>query len=91
MISDNFKKYVLIQFQILQGFVKRICFPQTNLFRRDLSIFNERQFEEVIHSMNWINICKLENNNPNLSCNNFFNSIIYQLDEFAPFKKVIKN
>ena len=23
----------------------------------------------------------------NHSCNNFFNSITYQLDEFAPFKK----
>ena len=40
--------------------------------------------------MKWINICKMGNDNPNLSCNNFFNSIIYQLDEFAPFRKVNK-
>ena len=64
--------------------------PETNLFRRDLRSFNEREFEEVILKMNWEDICNLRNNNPNLSCNNFFNSITYQLDEFAPFKKVTK-
>ena len=40
--------------------------------------------------MNWGNICSLEKNDPNFSCSNFFNSISYQLDEFAPFKKVTR-
>ena len=40
--------------------------------------------------MNWDNICSLEKNDSNLFCNNFFNSITYQLDEFAPFKKVTR-
>ena len=84
-ISDH-----LIQFLILQGFVKERSLPDTNLFRRDLSNFNEREFEEVVLSMNWDKICNLEGNDPNFSCNNFFNCITYQLDEFAPFKKVTK-
>ena len=29
-------------------------------------------------------------NDPYLSCNHFFDSINYQLNEFAPFKKVTK-
>ena len=38
--------------------------------------------------MNWKEICKLIQNEPILSFNNFFNSVAYQLDEFEPFKKV---
>ena len=41
--------------------------------------------------MHWDNICNLKKNDPNLSCNNYFNSITYQLDEFSPFKEVTKN
>ena len=40
--------------------------------------------------MNWEVICKLNLNNPDLSFKNFFNAITYQLDEFAPYKKVTK-
>ena len=84
-ISDH-----LIQFLILQGFVKERSLPETNLFRRDFSNFSEREFEETILHMNWDNICQLAKNNPNISWNNFDNSITYQLDEFAPFKIVTK-
>ena len=40
--------------------------------------------------MNWGNICNLQSNDPNLSCNNYFNSIIYLLDEIAPYKLMLK-
>ena len=83
-ISDH-----LIQFLILQGFVKE-SLPQANLYKRDFSNFNEREFEETILKMNWDTICDLGKGDPNYSFNNFFNSITYQLDEFAPFKKVTK-
>ena len=63
----------LIQFLILQGFVKGSSLPETNLFKRDFSNFNEREFEEVVFSIDWENICSLEKNNPNLSCNNLYN------------------
>ena len=33
--------------------------------------------------MNWQNICNLQSNDPNLSCNHYINSITYLLDEFA--------
>ena len=84
-ISDH-----LIQFLILQGFVKERSLPLNNLYRRDFTNFNEREFKEKILEMNWDNICKMNENNPNLSWNNFFNNLTYQLDEFAPFKKVTK-
>ena len=37
------------------------------------------------------NICNLGPNDPNLSCNKYFNSITYLLNEFAPFRKVARN
>jgi hypothetical protein len=82
-ISDH-----LIQFLILEGFIKEKSLP---VFRRDFSNFHEKEFEETVLNKNWDNICDFEKKDPNLSCNNIFNSITYQLDEFAPFKKVIKN
>ena len=62
--------------------------PITNLFKRDFRNFNEREFEETVLKTNWENICNLGSNETNLSCNNYFNSITYLLDEFAPFRKV---
>ena len=82
-ISDH-----LIQFMILEGFVKNKIVPEMNLYKRDFSNFNEREFVETINSMNWVEICDLNRHDPNFSCNNFFNTITYYLDEFAPFKKV---
>ena len=58
-ISDH-----LIQFLILQGFVKERSLPQNNLYRRDFTNFNEREFKEKILEMNWDNICKMKENNP---------------------------
>ena len=43
-ISDQ-----LIQFLILEGFMKQKCFPKTTYLEGN---FNEREFEEVICSMN---------------------------------------
>ena len=38
--------------------------PETNLFKRDFSNFNERELEEVVFSVDWENICGLEKNKP---------------------------
>ena len=84
-ISDH-----LLQFLILQGYVKERPIPAATLYKRDFKNFNEREFEELVLSMNWDNICSLEKNDPNFSCNNYFNSITYQLDEFSSFKKVTR-
>ena len=85
-ISDH-----LIQFLILDGFVKEKSIPETNLFQRDFNNFNEREFIENIHRMDFKYICNLNAKDPNLSCPNFFNTVTYLLDEAAPFKKVTKN
>ena len=69
-ISDH-----LIQFLILQGSVKEISLPETNLYRRDFSNFNEREFEETILDMNWNEICKLNQNDLCLSFHNFLTGL----------------
>ena len=69
-ISDH-----LIQFLILEGFIKEIALAETNLFKRDFRNFNEREFEETVLKMNWGNICNLQSDHLNLSCNNYFNNI----------------
>ena len=47
--------------------------PEINLFKRDFRNFNEREFhDEVVNKINWDQICDLDKNNSNISCNNFF-------------------
>ena len=44
----------LIQFLIIEGFVKEKFNPEINLYKRDFSHFNEKEFEEiVIIGSNW--------------------------------------
>ena len=75
----------------MEGFIKERTLPEIDLYKRDLSHFNEREFEEeVVNKMNWEQICNLEKRDPDLSFKAFFNEISYQLDEFAPYKKVTK-
>ena len=86
-ISDH-----LIQFLILEGFVRDRSLPEINMYKRDFKHFNEREFNEVvINGIDWERICTLEKNDPDLSCRNFLNTFNFYLDEFAPFKKVTKN
>ena len=55
-ISDH-----LIQFLILEGFVKERSIPATRLLKRDFSHFNEKEFKEVvIIGQNWDLICEFE-------------------------------
>ena len=56
---------VLTIFLILGGFVKKKrTILEINLFKRDLSHFNEREIEEVV--INWDQVCDLEKD-PNFS------------------------
>ena len=83
-ISDH-----LIQFLILEGFVKERSLPESNIFKRNFSKFNEREFEEVvINSINWDEICKMDMNDANTSFNSFYDTLNFHLDEMAPYKKV---
>ena len=85
-ISDH-----LIQFLILEGFIKERTLREIDLYKRDLNYFNEREFkEEVINNLNWEQICNLEKKEPELSYRNFYDTFTYYLDEFAPYRKVIK-
>ena len=83
-ISDH-----LIQFLILEGFVKERSLPETNIFKRDFSKFNEREFDEVvISSINWDEICMLYRKDSNASFKAFYDTLNFYLDEMAPYKKV---
>ena len=60
-------------------------------FKRDIRNFNEREFnEEVIHDINWDEICQINLNDPNVSCQNFINTINYHLDEYASYRKLTR-
>ena len=79
----------LIQFLILEGFSKERTLPDTNIFKRNMSKFCDREFEEVvINGLNWEEICMLRFQDSNVSFSSFNNTLNYHLDEMAPFKKV---
>ena len=62
-ISDH-----LTQFVILENFIKERTLSDTNLYKRDYSKFNEREFEEtvIIKGTNWDEICMLHYNDANV-------------------------
>ena len=81
----------LIQFLILEGFVKDKGIPDMNIYKRDMSNFNEREFEElVIQGENWDILCDIERNDSNHSFEMFFNNLNYYLDEMTPYRKIPK-
>ena len=72
----------LIQFLILDGFSKKVKIPYCEIYKRDNSNFNDREFEEVvIKGTDWEGICAG-------GLSSFYDKIIFHLDEMAPFKKV---
>ena len=86
-ISDH-----LTQFVILEGFIKEHSVWEINMYKRDFSDFNGREFEEVvINGINWEEICMLPFNDANVSFKLFYDSINFHLNEMAPYKKVTQN
>ena len=84
VISDH-----LIQFLILEGFIKERDLSDINLFRRDLSKFYQREFEdEVITKVKWDEI--MQSKDPSFACKSFLDTINYYLDEYAPLKKITR-
>ena len=85
-ISDH-----LIQFLILEGYVKDRILPEINMYKRDFKNLNEREFNEVvINGIDWDRTCSFEKNDPDFSCKNFIDTFNFHLDEFAPYRKVTK-
>ena len=71
-----------MQFVILEGFAKKVKLSQANIYKRDMSNFNEREFEEiVVKGTNWENVCAG-------GLQSFYEKIIFHLDEMAPLKKI---
>ena len=79
----------LVQFLILEGFSKERSLPDTNIYKRDMSKFCDREFEDVvINGLNWDEICMLRFNDSNVAFSSFNNTINFHLDEMSPYKKV---
>jgi exonuclease III len=79
----------LVQFLILEGFSKERSLPDTNIFKRDMTNFCDREFEDaVINGLNWEEICMLRFNDSNVAFSSFYNNVNFHLDEMSPYKKV---
>ena len=79
----------LVQFLILEGFSKERSLPETNIYKRDMSKFSDREFEDVvINGLNWDEICMLRFHDSNVAFSSFNNTINFYLDEMSPYKKV---
>ena len=79
----------LVQFLILEGFVKERGLPATSMYKKDFEQFNEREFEEiVINGLNWEEICMIRIGNSNASFKSFHDTLNYHIDEMAPSKQV---
>ena len=67
-----------MQFLILDGFGKKTEIPERNVYKRDKSTFNEREFEEiVINGTDWDNVIAG-------GLQSFHEKIMYHLDEMPP-------
>ena len=83
-ISDH-----LMQFLVLENFYQPSKVPKKIIHKRDFRNFNEREFnDEVIHKLNWDEICQLSLNDSNVACKNFIDTINYHLDEYAPYRQL---
>ena len=81
----------LLQFLVLEGFLRERKLPKDNIFKRDLSKFSLSEFEEVvINGLNWNETCQIEKHDANLSFKSFYDNIIFNLDEMAPYKRVTR-
>ena len=80
----------LFQFALLEGFFKYVYPKKVNIYERNFKIFNEREFLEELNSINWDDILCIDQNDPNLTINNFYENMVNLLDEHAPFKKLSK-
>ena len=81
----------LIQFLFLEGFIKERSVPAINMYKRDFSQFNHREFkDEIIYKVNWEGICNFRDNDPSRSFKSFYDTFNHYLDEYAPYKKVTR-
>ena len=78
------------QFVLFEGFFKEILPKKVNIYERNFKFFNEREFGNQLVNLDWDSILCLNDNDPNVSTSNLYNSITYLLDEFAPFRKIAK-
>ena len=84
-ISDH-----LLQFLILDGFVKEKAIPEINLYKRDIRNFNKDEFSRDVSDMDWENMVKLKDQDVNSATQNLYQGVTYLLDELAPCHKISK-
>ena len=84
-ISDH-----LPQFAFIPSFFTNSPSPKSNKYKRNWSNFNKEQFVLDYFEKDWDSILNLNNNNVNLSFDNFLKHMNDLLDKHAPFKKISK-
>ena len=84
-ISDH-----LLQFLIAPHIFSNDLNKKSNIFERDWSKFNRKEFILDYFAIDWSHFLKLQNNDTNISFQNFFDSMSRILDEHAPLKKLSK-
>ena len=81
----------LIQFLILEGYVKERNLDDIKITKKDFKNFNEREFDEVvINGVNWQEVCMIRIGDASASFKSFYDTINFHLDEMAPDREITK-
>ena len=63
---------------------------KSNVFKRDWSNFDQKNFVLDYFDIDWSSVLKLDEKNVNSATNNFLDTINFVLNKYAPLKKVNK-
>lgn len=81
-ISDHLAQFLIIPLDI--GYVPR----RISLYKRDIKNFDRENFFIDLISIDWTAVLKLENENPNQSFNDYYNTLNKLIDKYMPLKQI---
>ena len=93
IISDNLTSTIsdhLPQFLIAYHIFSNAPNKKSDIFERDWSKFNRKEFILDYFAIDWLHLLKLQNDDTNTSFQNFFDSMNRILDKHAPLKRFSK-
>ena len=80
-ISDHLAQFLIIPLEL--GYIPK----RMNFYKQDTKNFDKENFFLDLNSFDWPSLLKLENENPNLSFNNFTSAINTLIDKYMPLRK----
>ena len=81
-ISDHLAQFLIIPLDF--SYIPR----KINLYKRDTKNFDRNNFFADLTSIDWTSVLKLENENPNLSFNNYASTLNTIIDKYMPLRKI---